>query len=95
MLDRTTKLQTYQTYLDGRWADAASGKTFQTFDPYTGAPWALIPECDKADVDTAVEAAYRAFESGPWSKDDAYRARQDHAPDRGTHRATRRTPRRS
>ena len=68
MLDRTTKLQSYQTYLDGRWADAASGKTFQTFDPYTGAPWALIPECDKADVDTAVEAAYRAFESGPWSK---------------------------
>ena len=68
MLDRTTKLQTYQTYLDGRWTDAASGKTFQSFDPYTGAPWALIPECDKADVDMAVEAAYRAFESGPWSK---------------------------
>jgi hypothetical protein len=34
MLDRTAKLKTYQTYIDGRWIDAASGKTFETFDPY-------------------------------------------------------------
>jgi succinate-semialdehyde dehydrogenase/glutarate-semialdehyde dehydrogenase len=59
---------TYQTYIDGKWVDAASGKTFQTFDPYTGEPWALIPECDKVDVDRAVEAASRAFETGPWPK---------------------------
>ena len=44
----------YQTYIDGKWFDAASGKTFQTFDPYTGEPWALIPECDAKDVDRAV-----------------------------------------
>ena len=68
MLDRTTQLKSYQTYIDGRWTDAASGKTFQTFDPYTAQPWALIPECDKVDVDIAVEAASRAFESGPWPK---------------------------
>ena len=68
MLDRTTALQTYQTFIDGRWTDAVSGKTFQSFDPYTGAPWALIPECDKADVDRAVDAAHRAFESGAWPK---------------------------
>ena len=68
MLDRTTQLKSYQTYIDGRWTDAASGKTFQTFDPYTAQPWALIPECDKVDVDIAVEAASRAFESGPWTK---------------------------
>jgi len=66
MLDRPTKLQEYQTYIDGKWVDAASGKKFQTYDPYTGEPWALIPECDKADADRAVEAASRAFESGPW-----------------------------
>jgi (Z)-2-((N-methylformamido)methylene)-5-hydroxybutyrolactone dehydrogenase len=65
MLDRTTKLQTYQTYLDGRWTDAVSGKTFQSFDPYTGAPWALIPECDKADVDTAVETGPSRADPGP------------------------------
>ena len=32
MLDRTAKLKTYHTYIDGRWTDAASGKTFQTFE---------------------------------------------------------------
>ena len=67
MLDRATELKKYQTYINGKWVDAASGKTFQTFDPYTAEPWALIPECEKADVDMAVEAAARAFETGPWS----------------------------
>src|ERR1700751_5814648 len=58
----------YQTYIDGKWVDAASGKTFLTFDPYTGEPWATIPECDKVDVNRAVEAASGAFEAGPWPK---------------------------
>jgi aldehyde dehydrogenase (NAD+) len=66
MLDRPTKLKEYQTYIDGKWCDAASGKKFQTFDPYTGEPWALIPECDAKDVDKACEAAWRAFDSGAW-----------------------------
>ncbi len=66
MLDAPTSLMKYQTCIDGKWVDAISGKSFQTYDPYTGEPWALIPECDKADVDLAVEAASRAFETGPW-----------------------------
>src|SRR5215468_820682 len=67
MLDRPAELKKYRTYIDGKWMDAASGKTFQTFDPYTGNPWALIPECEKADVDIAVEAAARAFETASWA----------------------------
>ena len=66
MQDGPTQLKTFQTYIDGKWCDAASGKRFETHDPYTGETWALIPECDKADVDRAVEAAYRAFNEGPW-----------------------------
>jgi (Z)-2-((N-methylformamido)methylene)-5-hydroxybutyrolactone dehydrogenase len=66
MQDRPTKLKEYQTYIDGKWVGATSGKTFQTFDPYTGEPWALIPECDAKDVDKACEAAWRAFDKGPW-----------------------------
>ncbi len=66
MQDAPTGLKTFQTYIDGNWTDAASGKFLQTSDPYTGEPWALIPECDARDVDLAVEAAARAFESGPW-----------------------------
>ncbi len=68
MLDRPAALVTYQAYIDGKWVDAKSGKTFQSNDPYTGEPWALIPECDTADVNRAVEAAARAFETGPWPR---------------------------
>jgi (Z)-2-((N-methylformamido)methylene)-5-hydroxybutyrolactone dehydrogenase len=66
MQDRPTKLKEYQTYIDGQWCDAASGKKFQTHDPYTGEPWALIPECDAKDAGRACEAAWGAFDKGPW-----------------------------
>jgi aldehyde dehydrogenase (NAD+) len=69
MQDRPSSagLKRYQTYIDGRWCDAASGKTFQTFDPYTAEPWAVIPECGAEDVDRACNAAARAFESPAWA----------------------------
>ena len=66
MQDRPSKLKEYQTYIDGKWCNAASGKTFKTFNPYSGEPWALIPECDGKDVDRACAAAWRAFDAGPW-----------------------------
>jgi aldehyde dehydrogenase (NAD+) len=60
------KLASYQTFIGGKWVDARSGKRFQSFNPYTAQPWAEIPECDAGDVDAAVQAAHKAFESGPW-----------------------------
>jgi len=68
MPDGARNLQKYETYIDGKWTAARSGKTFETYNPYTGEAWALIPDCAKEEVDLAVEAAARAFESGPWSK---------------------------
>jgi phenylacetaldehyde dehydrogenase len=38
------------------------------FDPATGQAIAAIAEADAADIDEAVKAARRAFETGPWSK---------------------------
>ena len=90
---KAAELKSYQTSIGGKWVDAASGKFFQTFDPYTGEPWALIPECDKADVDRAVEAAAKAFLVRTVAADDADRARPDHAQDRAFHRAARRASR--
>jgi phenylacetaldehyde dehydrogenase len=52
--------------IDGRFGDAASGKTFPSFDPATGDVLAQIAEADREDVERAVRAARRAFESGPW-----------------------------
>jgi aldehyde dehydrogenase (NAD+) len=66
MQDASTKLVKYQTYIGGQWCEAASGKTFESSNPYTGEPWAAIPECDVTDCERAVDAAYNAFVSGPW-----------------------------
>jgi phenylacetaldehyde dehydrogenase len=52
--------------VDGRFVEAASGKTFETYDPATGDVLARVAEGDREDVDRAVRAARRAFESGPW-----------------------------
>ncbi len=68
MQDTATSLKTYQTYMDGKWVDSASGERLLTSDPYTGEPWAEIPACEAADVDRAVEAADRAFNDGPWAR---------------------------
>jgi betaine-aldehyde dehydrogenase len=57
----------YQLFIDGKWVDAESGKTFTTPNPATGATLAEVAEGDKADIDKAVVAARRAFE-GAWSK---------------------------
>ena len=57
----------YQLFIDGKWVDAESGKTFATPNPATGATLAEVSEGDKADIDKAVAAARSAFE-GKWSK---------------------------
>lgn len=66
MQDVARTLQRYETWIGGQWTAARSSKMFETSDPYAGEPWALIPECDAGDVERAVEAAWRAFDSGPW-----------------------------
>jgi phenylacetaldehyde dehydrogenase len=52
--------------IDGEWINSISGKTFETFNPATGEPLARVAEGDRADIDRAVKAARKAFESGPW-----------------------------
>ncbi|HKF67213.1 MAG TPA: aldehyde dehydrogenase [Vicinamibacterales bacterium] len=61
-------LTKYQTVIGGGWTDSASGEFFETDNPYTGKPWALIPRCAADDVDRAVRAAHKAFTSGEWPK---------------------------
>jgi len=54
--------------INGKWLDSVSGKTFPTYDPATGEVLAKIAEGDSADIDLAVKAARKAFETGPWRK---------------------------
>jgi phenylacetaldehyde dehydrogenase len=37
--------------IDGKWVDAASGKTFATYDPSTGEVLAQVAEGDGEDID--------------------------------------------
>jgi len=54
--------------IDGKEVDAASGETFTTSNPATGAVLARLPSGGAEDVDRAVNAADRAFESAAWKK---------------------------
>lgn len=58
----------YGLYIDGEERPSFSDRTMQSLNPFTGQPWAVIPQGDSHDVDLAVQAARRAFDSGPWSK---------------------------
>ncbi len=57
--------------IDGQWRDSQSGKTFATINPATEEVIAQVAEGDAADIDLAVKAARKAFDSGPWRKMDA------------------------
>jgi len=57
-----------RAFIDGKYVDAASGKTFTTVNPATGQELAQVAACAAEDVDRAVSAARRAFEAGSWSR---------------------------
>src|ERR1700684_1860086 len=60
--------KTGKLLINGKWVEAASGKTFPTYNPATGEVLANIAAGDREDIDRAVKAARAAFETGPWSK---------------------------
>jgi phenylacetaldehyde dehydrogenase len=60
--------KTGKLLINGKWVDAASGKTFATYNPATGEVLANVAAGDKEDINRAVKAARAAFETGPWSK---------------------------
>ena len=55
-----------QLLIGGKWVDAKSGKTFDVENPATGDIVAQVADGRKEDIDEAVKAARKAFESGPW-----------------------------
>jgi len=65
---RPANISNQQMLIDGRWVSSASGKTFETIDPSTGKVICHVAEGDKTDIDLAVAAARRAFDSGPWRR---------------------------
>src|SRR5689334_14313170 len=58
-VERFVKTPVRKMLIDGKWVEAASGKTFETPNPATGEVLARVAEGDKEDVDRAVRAARR------------------------------------
>ena len=54
-------------FIDGAFAASSTGKRFATVNPATGETIAEVAEASSADLDRAVAAARKAFESGPWA----------------------------
>jgi acyl-CoA reductase-like NAD-dependent aldehyde dehydrogenase len=50
----------------GKRVEASGGATLETYDPFTGQPWANIARCSAADVDAAVSTARLAFDDPTW-----------------------------
>lgn len=57
-----------QAFIDGQFVPASTGETYTSINPATGKPLAELAACTEADVNTAVQAARRAFEQGVWAK---------------------------
>jgi betaine-aldehyde dehydrogenase len=54
--------------IDGKWVPSVSGKTREIPDPGNGELLARVPESSEKDVETAILAARRAFDTGLWRK---------------------------
>ncbi len=55
-------------WIGGKWVPSASGRTFETLNPATEEVITSVAEAEEADIDKAVKAARKAFDSGPWPK---------------------------
>ena len=72
LADRLKTLETgffaehHQLFIGGEWVEAETGETIDVINPATGLVIAKIAAANAADVDKAVKAARKAFESGPW-----------------------------
>ena len=55
-------------FIDGKWVLASSGRSIDVIAPATEEVFLTVAEADEADIDRAVDAARRAFDTGPWPR---------------------------
>ncbi len=56
-----------ELYIDGEWVQAAAGGRREVVNPFDATVLTTVDDADETDVDRAVRAARRAFDSGDWS----------------------------
>ncbi len=60
-------MKKHRMLIGGEWVEPHSGEWFESTNPFTAAPWALIPRGGAPDVERAVAAARAAY-YGDWRK---------------------------
>lgn len=69
---RNPEVKFSQIFINNKWVNSLSGKTFPTINPSTGEKIVDVQEADAADAQLAIKAARAAFELGsPWRTTDA------------------------
>ena len=55
--------ESYKLFIGGEWVDASDGGTFKSYCPANGEELSVCAEATRDDVDKAVKAAWKAFET--------------------------------
>ena len=74
-----------QIFIDGQFVPSASGKTFASINPATGAVLANVAEGDEEDIRRAVTSGRKAFESGAPAAGRSHPAKPDRTGAAGQH----------
>lgn len=69
-----SEVKTLKYFADGEWRESASTKTMDVFNPSTGEIIAKTPCCTKDEVEFAIAAAKKAYET--WSKTPVFKRSQ-------------------
>src|SRR5690242_5740816 len=57
-----------QNFINGSWHPAISGRRLPIYEPATGKAYGAIADSAAEDVDAAVRAARKAFDTGSWGR---------------------------
>lgn len=55
--------ENYQMLIDGVWTDGTSGERLDSYNPFTREIWGTIPQASDGEVQNAIEAAHKAFQT--------------------------------
>src|SRR4051812_32952728 len=61
-------MKTYENFIDGRWQTSGAKQLREIRDPANGELIAKVQESNREDMILAIQAARKAFDSGPWRK---------------------------
>jgi len=62
------EVRTVRHFINGEFVDGTAGRTFESLNPATNSPIAVVAEGTAEDVDRAVQTARKAFDAGPWPR---------------------------